>query len=197
MFAHMKELELECDYRNEAANQMRMRTLLRNDRFFSVPRVLEQYSTGRVLTTELVKGQPLEKLQSLSQDERDEIGRMVMLLCLNELFVWRFMQVDPNWSNFLYDPASKRMHLLDFGACLSFDATWVSTYLDVILASSVGDTDAILKLSVVLGYLTGQESQRMQAAHCDSVLSLGLPFRTQGPYAFGAQTVTKVSHGAE
>jgi aarF domain-containing kinase len=116
---------------------------------------------------------------------------MVMMLCLNELFVWRFMQVDPNWSNFLYDEANKRMHLLDFGACLAFDPQWVSTYLDVIVASSKGDRDAILRLSVELGYLTGEESKRMQAAHVESVLSLGLPFRTRGPYAFGGQTVTK------
>jgi predicted unusual protein kinase regulating ubiquinone biosynthesis (AarF/ABC1/UbiB family) len=46
---------MECDYRSEAANQMRMHALLRNDHFFSVPRVFEQYSTGRVLTTELVQ----------------------------------------------------------------------------------------------------------------------------------------------
>lgn len=90
------------------------------------------------------------------------------------------MQVDPNWSNFFYDSAKQRMNLLDFGACLSFEPKWVNTYLQVIVAASNGDRDAILRLSRELGYLTGQESKRMQEAHVDSVLTLGLPFATKG-----------------
>ena len=29
-----------------------------------------------------------------------------MDLCIRELFEWMFMQTDPNWSNFLYNPVS-------------------------------------------------------------------------------------------
>lgn len=32
-----------------------------------------------------------------------------MLLCLRELFEFRFMQTDPNWSNFFYDPQTHRV----------------------------------------------------------------------------------------
>ncbi len=100
--------------------------------------------------------------------------------CLCQLFVWRFMQVDPNWSNFFYDAAKQRMNLLDFGACLSFEPQWVDTYLQVIVAASNGDRASILRLSRELGYLTGEESKRMQEAHVDSVMSLGMPFATKG-----------------
>lgn len=28
----------------------------------------------------------------------------ILVLCLRELFEFHFMQTDPNWSNFFYDP---------------------------------------------------------------------------------------------
>lgn len=28
----------------------------------------------------------------------------ILVLCLRELFEFQFMQTDPNWSNFFYDP---------------------------------------------------------------------------------------------
>lgn len=109
---------------------------------------------------------------------------------VRELFVWRFMQVDPNWANFLYDPLKRRLNLLDFGACLSFDKTFVDRYLDVIVAASRLDRAGIVEHSTALGYLTGRESARMRDAHVESVLSLGLPFSTRGMYEFGRQQVT-------
>ena len=35
----------------------------------------------------------------------------MLALCLEELFVWRFMQTDPNWSN-LYDAETNKVCLL-------------------------------------------------------------------------------------
>ncbi len=80
-----KELELECDYLNEMANQQRMRAMLADDEYFYVPAVVPSHCTTRVLTTELVEGVPLEKLVTLPQAERDHIGRMIMQLCLKEV----------------------------------------------------------------------------------------------------------------
>ena len=45
-----------------------------------------------------------------------------MLRCtVNELFDWRFMQTDPNWGNFLFDPETgerSRSYLALWTACL-------------------------------------------------------------------------------
>lgn len=184
-----KELAQECDYIKEAANQKKMRELVgdNNDNYY-VPKVFDSHTTTNVLTTEYVRGVPMEKLISLSQEERDHIGALIMDLCLKELFVWRFMQIDPNFSNFLYD--GTRINLLDFGACLSFSDAWVESYLEVIKAASENDRDKIWTYSIKLGFVSGQESKRMKDAHIESVLSLGLPFAAKGAYDFKAQTVT-------
>ena len=33
-----------------------------------------------------------------------QIGENILRLCMTELYEWRFMQTDPNWSNFFYNP---------------------------------------------------------------------------------------------
>lgn len=33
----------------------------------------------------------------------------ILVLCLRELFEFHFMQTDPNWSNFFYDPQQHRV----------------------------------------------------------------------------------------
>ena len=52
----------------------------------------------------------------MDQSVRDAVGTTLLELTLRELFVWRFMQTDPNWGNFLFDAPSGRLHLIDFGA---------------------------------------------------------------------------------
>ena len=38
-----------------------------------------------------------------------QISKAVLELCLKELFVWNFMQTDPNWSNFFYNPETEKV----------------------------------------------------------------------------------------
>lgn len=94
-----KEVLLECDYEREMANQKKFQGLVEADpllsQVFKVPRVIEELTTKRILTTEFVPGGSIEKVANLSQVERNRIGRAVMALTMKELFEWRFMQTDP------------------------------------------------------------------------------------------------------
>lgn len=51
-----EELSRECDYELEATNQKRFRDLISNKQGFYVPLVVDDISSKRVLTTELVTG---------------------------------------------------------------------------------------------------------------------------------------------
>lgn len=51
-----EELSRECDYEMELGNQKRFRDLLSNRQGFYVPQVVEDISSKRVLTTELISG---------------------------------------------------------------------------------------------------------------------------------------------
>lgn len=51
-----EELSCECDYQLEASNQKRFRDLLSSQEGFYVPFVVDDLSSKRVITTELVSG---------------------------------------------------------------------------------------------------------------------------------------------
>lgn len=187
------ELAWECDYTREAECQTRFRDLLADDTdVFLVPKVYPEASGPSVLTAEFMSGIGVAKLPSLSQEERDWIGTHILRLCLREIVEFKFMQTDPNWTNFLYNQELKKIELLDFGASRDYPDEFVGPYVDVLIAASKGDKQRIRDLSIQLGYLTGSESQIMTDAHIESVLTLAEPFRGNGPevYDFRDQTIT-------
>lgn len=126
-----------------------------------------------------------------SQEERNHIAKMVMQLCLLELFEFRCMQTDPNWSNFLYDEKSKRLTLIDFGATRFYTRQFMDNYLKVIMAATENNRDLVQKLSIEMGFLTGYESQAMMTAHVDAVMILGELFSVDGAFDFGKQKTTQ------
>ncbi|KAF1839088.1 ABC1-domain-containing protein [Decorospora gaudefroyi] len=187
------ELGWECDYTREAECQTRFRDLLQDDTdVFTVPKVFPEASGPTVLTAELMHGVGVTKLKTLSQEQRDWIGTQILRLCLREIVEFKFMQTDPNWTNFLYNASAQKIELLDFGASRDYPDKFVEPYIKVLLAASQGDKPAIRHLSLELGYLTGSESAAMLEAHIQSVLTLAEPFSGSGPeiYDFRDQTIT-------
>ncbi|KAK7103810.1 atypical kinase COQ8B, mitochondrial-like [Littorina saxatilis] len=186
-----RELAWEVDYIREAECSRRFRKLIQGDEHIYVPEVISDLSTQHVLTTEFIQGMPLDKCLDLDQETRDMIGTAVLKLCLKELFEWRFMQTDPNWSNFLYDPLDDKLVLLDFGASREFSKEFVDDYIQVIHSAANKDKDGILRKSRDLGFLTGYETKVMEDAHCEAVMILGEAFGQPGKFDFGVQSTTK------
>ena len=182
-----KELAWETDYKREAyyTKWFGRQNLVEQEhskRFgvyaLKVPLVYESLSTEKILATEYLEGIPINEAVNFPQAVRDRIGTSVMYLCLKELFVFRVMQTDPNWTNFLFNPKTKEINLLDFGSTREFDGKFVNLYKDLVLAAAEEDRELCEKLSVKLGFLTGDESSTMKNLHIDSMLILGLPFRS-------------------
>uniref|UniRef100_A0A8D3C3D7 Atypical kinase COQ8A, mitochondrial n=1 Tax=Scophthalmus maximus TaxID=52904 RepID=A0A8D3C3D7_SCOMX len=189
-----KELALECDYIREAQCAKKFRELLKDHPFFYVPEVIEELSSSHVLTTELVPGFPLDQAESLTQELKNEICHNILNLCLRELLEFRYMQTDPNWSNFFYDPQSHRVALLDFGATRGFDLSFTDLYIEIIRSASEGDNEGVLKKSIEMKFLTGYESKAMVKAHVDAVMILGEAFASTEPFSFGSQSTTERIH---
>ncbi|KAI0166696.1 ABC1-domain-containing protein [Hypoxylon sp. FL1284] len=197
------ELAWECDYEREAACARRYRELLADEpAVFAVPRVFAEASGRQVLTMEYMEGVGVTKAGSssssppLTQEQRDWIGTQILRLCLREIAEFRFMQTDPNWSNFLYNArrggSDGRLELLDFGASREYPERFVRQYVGLLAAASRSDRAAVRRLSEDLGYLTGHESQAMLDAHVASILTLAEPFLASAPdlYDFRGQTIT-------
>merc|ERR1711871_83944 len=188
------ELSEECDYINESENQTKYRSLLSMDKTLSerayVPKVFTDLSTSQVLCSEFVKGMPIDKAASLSQGTRNAIARTLLYITVQELFVYRLMQTDPNFSNFLYDHELKRINLIDFGASREYSRDFVDGYMTLVWAAANGDKETLLDVSKRLGFLTGDETSEMIHAHVEAGMVVGEPFITNEPFDFAASKLT-------
>jgi aarF domain-containing kinase len=187
------ELAWECDYIREAECGKRFQELLADEKdVFLVPRVIPEASGKQVITMEFMDGVGVTKLQGLTQEQKNWIGTNILRLCLREITEFRFMQTDPNWTNFLYNAELKKLELLDFGASREYPEEFIQTYTRLLNAASRTDKATIHELSLKLGYLTGHESQAMVDAHIQSVMTLAEPFVATSPeiYDFKDQTIT-------
>uniref|UniRef100_A0A0R3RTX2 ABC1 domain-containing protein n=1 Tax=Elaeophora elaphi TaxID=1147741 RepID=A0A0R3RTX2_9BILA len=193
-----KELKLECDYKREARAMKEFQRLLADDEHFYVPKVFDDLSTTHVLTTEYMEGVPVDKCMDEPQEVRNYIASKFIELCLREIFVWRFMQTDPNWSNFYLGKhptaSSPRLILLDFGASRSYPKKFVDQYMSIIRAAYDNDKNKMLEYSRKIGFLSGYESKVMEDAHCESISILGETLASTAPYDFSKQNVTRRIH---
>ena len=186
------ELAWECDYSREAECMTRFKELLHDDPVFEIPGIIQEASGKHVLTMEFLDGIAVTKIQTFTQSQRDWIGTQILRLCLREIIEFRYMQTDPNWTNFLYNANTARLELLDFGASREYPADFITKYVNTLIAASKDDRHACHALSVELGYLTGYESRRMVDAHITSIVTLAEPFMDSSPdvYDFRDQTIT-------
>ncbi|XP_013189138.1 atypical kinase COQ8B, mitochondrial isoform X1 [Amyelois transitella] len=187
-----KELSWEVDYLREAECTRKFKRLLEPYPEYFVPDVIDELCAQEVITTELIDGMPLDKFFDAPMEIRVDIASKIMRLCLREMFVLRCMQTDPNWANFFYNPTTKQVILLDFGATREYSKEFMDQYIEIIKAASDGDRQAILQMSRQMKFLTGYESKIMEETHVDTVMIMGEVFTSEvsGEFDFGAQKTT-------
>ncbi|KAI0075169.1 ABC1-domain-containing protein [Panus rudis PR-1116 ss-1] len=182
------ELADECNYTREASFLRKFKENLSDDPGFKVPWVWEG-STDTVLVMERVDGVSVggSVIDSLSQRDKNDIASRIIDLCLKELFMFRAMQTDPNWTNFLWNRRTRQIELVDFGATREYSKEFMDNWLHLLQAAASGDHSACVEWSLKLGYLTGQENEIMTNAHVRSMTLLATPFKesTPQPFIFG------------
>ena len=141
MVAEIKErITEELDYRREAANQTHFATFYRGHPFFSVPAVLPELSTGRVLTSELVVGAPWRELLTWDQHQRDLAGEGLFRFVFRSLYRMRAFNGDPHPGNYVFH-GDGRITFLDFGLVRYFSEAEIATFAAMVKAAAV-DHDA-------------------------------------------------------
>jgi predicted unusual protein kinase regulating ubiquinone biosynthesis (AarF/ABC1/UbiB family) len=182
-----RQLRQEADYRREAENLRRYRKLVADEPGVSVPRVHDDFTTHRILAMDRAFELPIEELRDpgTAQSLCDDVGRRLQRLVFRELFEFRFVQTDPNFANYLIDPDSGRLVLLDFGSAREFSSELVALYARICRAMIDLDRDEIREAAVAIGYLSGQESDEHADGLADLILLVGEPLRHEGVYDFG------------
>ncbi|KTW25657.1 hypothetical protein T552_03517 [Pneumocystis carinii B80] len=107
-----KELILECDYRREANSMKHFQELFKNNETFIIPKVIPEITSEHVLTMEYLPGKSLAEVNEVDQKTKNWLGTSLFKLCLQEIIEFKYMQTDPNWSNFLFDENSRKEFLI-------------------------------------------------------------------------------------
>jgi predicted unusual protein kinase regulating ubiquinone biosynthesis (AarF/ABC1/UbiB family) len=164
---------------------MRFAALLDDDPAFVVPVQDDEFSTDRVLAMSFVSGVAIDKLIDAPQAERDRVMGILIALVLRELFEFGFMQTDPNFANYRYQPETGRLVLLDFGAARNVDPVTARGYHRLLMAGLDGDRDEARAAAVGAGFLNDIVVDR-HAAAIDRMIGVVITEMAKtGPFDFG------------
>ncbi len=123
----------ELDYRIEADNQRLFVERYRDHPFIHVPEVLDDLSSARVLTSELVDGAPFAEVLTWSDEERQLAAECLYRFAFGGIYQLHAFNGDPHPGNYLFHRGG-RITFLDFGLCKRFSDQEVADFEDMIRA---------------------------------------------------------------
>ncbi|HQS71373.1 MAG: ubiquinol-cytochrome C reductase, partial [Novosphingobium sp. 17-62-8] len=155
-----RQLHEEADYVREAEMMRRYHALLADDPTFLVPQPHDPLCGRNVLAMDFIDARPIELLASAPQDVRDRAMGALLGLALRELFGFGFMQTDPNFANFRWQPEEQRIVLLDFGAARPVPAGTAQAYRGLMRAGLAEDRDALRAALLDVGFVSPAQLDR-------------------------------------
>ncbi|WP_295846674.1 AarF/ABC1/UbiB kinase family protein [Tardiphaga sp.] len=183
------QLHEEADYQREGRNLRRFGELLADSPDYLLPGLHDDLTGRDVLAMSYVEGASLESMEAAPQAERDRIATLLIELVLRELFEFRLMQTDPNFANYRYNVATRRLVLLDFGAVREFSPEITQDYRDLLRAGIAGDRPAATRAALDVGLF----KRHLPAAQQDAVMALFdmamQPLRQDGAFDFGQSDI--------
>jgi predicted unusual protein kinase regulating ubiquinone biosynthesis (AarF/ABC1/UbiB family) len=120
LLAELRERVLEeLDYRREADNQRLFADYYDGHPTITVPRIVGELSTRRVVTSELADGARFAALADWSQEERDLAAETIYRFVFRSLYELHAFNGDPHPGNYLFHGGG-RVTFLDFGLVRRF-----------------------------------------------------------------------------
>ena len=127
-------LREELDYINEARNQQLFADFYEGHPFIHVPKVFHEYSTARVLITELVSGHSFAEVLTWPQEERDRAGEAIFRFVFRSLYRFRAFNGDPHPGNYIFH-RDGRVTFLDFGLIKHFTVDEMDMFQSMVTAA--------------------------------------------------------------
>jgi ubiquinone biosynthesis protein len=128
-----RTLEKEIDYRIEATNMERLARQFLDLPYVYIPLVFREFSTSRVLTTELIDGIKISKIDRLEAAGLDKkvIAERVVGLVLRQTFDHGFFHADPHPGN-IFVLADNIICMVDFGMVGIVDRATREAFIDLL-----------------------------------------------------------------
>jgi predicted unusual protein kinase regulating ubiquinone biosynthesis (AarF/ABC1/UbiB family) len=132
LIAELRDRVLEeLDYRREAENQRLVAAYYDGHPTISVPKIIDELSTRRVVTSELADGARFAELAQWSQHERDLAAETIYRFTFRSLYDLHAFNGDPHPGNYLFHGGG-RVTFLDFGLVKHFSAEELRPLVDMV-----------------------------------------------------------------
>ena len=155
-----RQLHEEADYLREAEQMRRYGAMLAGEAQFVVPAPVDELTVPGVLTMDFIAARPIDTLADAPQDVRDRVMGAMLDLVLRELFEFGFMQTDPNFANYRWQPETGRVVLLDFGAARGVPTETRSAYARMMQAGLDGDPAELKRRICEVGFASAEQMAR-------------------------------------
>ena len=117
-------LREEIDFNIEARNMTQISNVMgKSDLRVNIPKVYEEYSNENILVMDLAQGESVANLPQNMGINRHEVAETLLFSYLEQALVSGIFHADPHPGNIYYDPSTKEMTLLDFGAVCRLSAS--------------------------------------------------------------------------
>ena len=148
LIAELRERILEeLDYRKEAVNQQLLHEYYAGHPTISVPRIVSELSSRRVVTSELVTGARFADVIGWSQEERDLAGETLYRFVFRSLYEVHAFNGDPHPGNYIFHGGGK-VTFLDFGMVKRFTDTDLLPLMQMARNLCVDDDPATFRASL-------------------------------------------------
>jgi predicted unusual protein kinase regulating ubiquinone biosynthesis (AarF/ABC1/UbiB family) len=167
-----KSILQELDYRREASNLIRLADNLKEFPRIVVPSPVDDYSSSRVLTMELIKGQKITAISPLVRQEVDAEGlaRELFRAYLKQIIIDGFFHADPHPGN-VFITQDARLALIDLGMVSRLSPERQDQLLKLLLAVSEGNGDRAASLAVQIGDATRDLDEPMLRREVQDLVS--------------------------
>ncbi len=142
----------ELDFRHEASHLRRLGAQLARCEELLVPRAVDDYTTSKVLTMQLVSGRKLTELHPVARIDLDgeRLAEALFRAYLESVLVEGFFHADPHPGNVLLTD-DHRIALIDLGMVGELSQTFREKLLRLLVALSDGSGDETADAAIDLG----------------------------------------------
>ena len=128
----------ELDYVREAEHQRLFAAYFDGHPTARVPKIIDELSTARVMTSELADGARFTEMLTWSQEEKDLAAETIYRFTFRSLYGLLAFNGDPHPGNYLFEPGG-RVTFLDFGLVKHFTPAELDPLVAMIEALCVRD----------------------------------------------------------
>ncbi len=144
-------LREELDYELERRHMHLYAEMLTGRPEITVPDVVDELSTGRLLTMTWLEGQPLLALKDAPQEVRNQIADNMFHAWYLPFYRYGVIHGDPHLGNYTVRD-DHGVNLLDFGCIRTFQPKFVQGVIDLYRAIEAGDRDMAVHAYTTWGF---------------------------------------------